>query len=104
MRTYLSEFWEHKDLTLSFAGRDINARYKQTALGAAWAVIQPLSAHGGLHARFSPVARFPPTASPIRLFVLGALIFWTFFATAVTQGTLAIVANSESGPEDLLSA
>ena len=43
MRAYLQEFWQHRELTRSFAMRDIKARYKQTALGAAWAIVQPFS-------------------------------------------------------------
>lgn len=94
MRTYLAEFWEHKDLTLSFAVRDIKARYKQTALGAAWAVLQPFSLMVVFTLVFSRFAQVPSDGVPYPIFSYSGLIFWTFFATAVSQGTAAIVANS----------
>jgi lipopolysaccharide transport system permease protein len=94
MRTYLAEFWEHKDLTLSFAVRDIKARYKQTALGAAWAVLQPFSLMVVFTLVFSRFAQVPSDGVPYPIFSYAGLIFWTFFATAVSQGTGAIVANS----------
>ncbi len=73
MRTYLSEFWEHKDLTLSFAVRDIKARYKQTALGAAWAVLQPFSLMVVFTLVFSRFAQVPSDGVPYPdLFVLGS--------------------------------
>jgi lipopolysaccharide transport system permease protein len=94
MRAYLAEFWEHKDLTLSFAVRDIKARYKQTALGAAWAVLQPFSLMVVFTLVFSRFAQVPSDGIPYPIFSYVGLIFWTFFATAVSQGTAAIVANS----------
>jgi lipopolysaccharide transport system permease protein len=94
MRANLSEFWEHKDLTLSFAVRDIKARYKQTALGAAWAVLQPFSLMVVFTLVFSRFAQVPSDGVPYPIFSYSGLIFWTFFATAVSQGTAAIVANS----------
>jgi lipopolysaccharide transport system permease protein len=94
MRAQLAEFWEHKDLTLSFAVRDIKARYKQTALGAAWAMLQPLSLMVAFTLVFSRFAQVPSDGVPYPIFSYSALIFWTFFATAVSQGTAAIVANS----------
>jgi lipopolysaccharide transport system permease protein len=94
MRTHLAEFWEHKDLTLSFAVRDIKARYKQTALGAAWAVLQPFSLMVVFTLVFSRFAQVPSDGVPYPIFSYSGLIFWTFFATAVSQGTAAIVANS----------
>ena len=94
MREYLSELWQHRDLTLSFALRDIKARYKQTALGAAWAVLQPLSLMVVFTLVFSRFARVSSDGVPYPIFSYTALIFWSFFSVTVSQGTVAITANA----------
>lgn len=85
---------EHRDLILSFALRDIKARYKQTALGVAWAVLQPISMMVIFTVVFSLFAKVPSDGLPYPIFAYSALVFWTFFSTVVTSGTLAMVANS----------
>ncbi len=94
MGQYLLELWQHRDLALSFASRDIKARYKQTIFGAAWAVLQPFSLMVVFTLVFSRLARIPTEGVPYPLFSYTTLIFWMFFATTISQGTISIVANS----------
>lgn len=79
---------------MSFTRRDIKARYKQTALGAAWAIVQPFSLMVVFTVVFSRFARVPSDGIPYPVFAYTALIFWSFFAKTVLGGTIAIVANA----------
>ncbi len=90
----LRDTWRHRDLIASFAMRDIKARYKQTALGAVWAVLQPLSMMLVFTAVFSLFARIPSDGIPYPVFAYSSLLFWTFFANVLSGGTVAMVANS----------
>jgi lipopolysaccharide transport system permease protein len=90
----LRELVQYAYLILSFARRDIRARYKQTALGAAWAVLQPLSLMVVFTLVFEKVARIPTDGTPYPLFSYSALIFWSFFSSSMSQGTLAMTANA----------
>jgi homopolymeric O-antigen transport system permease protein len=91
---YLGELAEHAHLVLSFANRDVRARYKQTVFGIAWAVVQPFSLMVAFTFVFSKVAGVPSDGVPYPIFAYSALLFWTFFAMCVSQGTLAMAANS----------
>ena len=71
----IRELRQHWYLILSFARRDVRARYKQTALGAAWAVLQPLSLMIVFTLVFDRVARIPTDRSPYPIFSYSALIF-----------------------------
>lgn len=92
--SYLRELAENAHLVLSFAKRDIRAKYKQTILGVAWAVIQPLSLMIVFTLVFSLFARVPSDGVPYPIFSYSALIFWMFFASCVSQGTVAMTANA----------
>jgi lipopolysaccharide transport system permease protein len=81
-------------LILSFAQRDIRARYKQTVFGAGWAVLQPFSLMIVFTMVFSTFAKIPSEGLPYPLFSYSALIFWTFFSTSISQGTTSMVANA----------
>lgn len=94
MRERIREFWRHRDLTMSFTRRDVKARYKQTALGAAWAILQPFSLMVVFTVVFSRFARVPSDGIPYPVFAYTGLIFWSFFAKTVLGGTVAIVANA----------
>ena len=89
-----ANLWRQRDLTLSFAMRDIKARYKQTALGAAWAILQPLSMMLVFTAVFSLFAKIPSDGIPYPVFAYSSLLFWIFFANVLSSGTVAMVANS----------
>lgn len=90
----ISELWRHRDLIISFALRDIKARYKQTALGIAWAVLQPLSMMVVFTLVFSLFAKIPSDGLPYPIFAYSGLVFWTFFAGVINAGTVSMVANS----------
>jgi len=90
----LATTWRHRDLILSFALRDIKARYKQTFLGVLWAVLQPLSMMVVFTVVFSLFARIPSDGIPYPVFAYSALLFWTFFSSVISGGTVSMVANS----------
>jgi lipopolysaccharide transport system permease protein len=89
----LTEFFHYAHLVPTFALRDIRTRYKQTALGVGWAIIQPFSLMVVFTLVFSSLARVR-TDQPYPLFAYSTLIFWTFFASTLHQGTVAMTANA----------
>jgi lipopolysaccharide transport system permease protein len=91
---YLRELADNAHLVLSFAKRDIRAKYKQTVFGVAWAIIQPLSLMIVFTFVFSLFARVPSEGLPYPIFSYSVLIFWMFFASCVSQGTVAMTANA----------
>jgi ABC-type polysaccharide/polyol phosphate export permease len=92
--TNLRELRDHWDLVLSFARRDLRAKYKQTFFGVAWAVLQPLALMIVFTLVFSVFAQIKSEGAPYPVFAYSALIFWTFFAACLSQGTSAMTANA----------
>jgi len=74
--------------------RDIKVRYKQTALGATWAVIQPLMTMVVFSIFFGKLAKMPSDGLPYPLFAYAALVPWTFFANSLTQASNSLLQNS----------
>jgi lipopolysaccharide transport system permease protein len=93
MRETIVNLFQHWDLISSFAVRDIKARYKQTVLGVAWSLIQPLSMMVVFTLVFSIFAKVPSDGIPYPVFAYSALIFWTFFSNAISGGTVAMTTN-----------
>jgi lipopolysaccharide transport system permease protein len=91
---YLKELAQNAHLLMSFAKRDIRAKYKQTIFGVAWAVVQPLSLMVVFTFVFSLFARIPSDGVPYPIFSYSVLIFWIFFASCISQGTIAMTANA----------
>lgn len=91
---YLRELKEYSHLIVSFARRDIRARYKQTALGVAWAILQPFALMVVFTLVFSRLAQIPSDGVPYPIFVYSSLIFWTYFGSCVSQGTISMTANA----------
>jgi lipopolysaccharide transport system permease protein len=91
---HLRELAPYSHLILSFARRDIRARYKQTAIGLTWAVLQPVSLMLVFAIVFGHVARIPSEGIPYPLFSYTRLIFWMFFVSTISQGTTTMVANA----------
>jgi lipopolysaccharide transport system permease protein len=89
----LAELWRYRELLWFLALRDIQLRYKQTALGVAWAVIQPLFTMIVFSIFFGGLARIPSDGVPYPLFVLAALLPWQLFAYALTQSSNSLVAE-----------
>ncbi len=91
----LREIWLFREVMFTLAARDLKLRYKQTALGAAWVVLQPLLAAGIFAFVFGTVAGMDSDGQPYFLFSFAGLIGWKLFQGMVTQSTLCIVENSD---------
>jgi lipopolysaccharide transport system permease protein len=89
----LIELWRYRELLWFLAARDIKLRYKQTVLGVAWAVIQPLSTMIVFSIFFGRLGGIPSEGIPYPLFALCALLPWQLFAYALTQSSNSIVSE-----------
>src|SRR5947209_17818322 len=87
----LRELWQFRDLLYFLIWRDVKVRYKQTVLGAAWAILQPLLMMVVFTIFFSKMAGVPAGDLPYPLFAFAGLLPWTFFATAVTSAGNSVV-------------
>jgi lipopolysaccharide transport system permease protein len=94
----LKELWAYRELLYVLAQRDIKVRYKQTVLGVAWAVIQPLTTMLLFTLIFGKLAKIPSDGLPYPIFVYAALLPWTFFANAISTSS-----NSLVGQQHLIS-
>ena len=81
----LRALWAYRELLYFLVWRDVKVRYKQTALGVAWAVIQPLVTALVFALVFGRLAGLPSDGKPYLLFAYAGLLPWTFFANAVTN-------------------
>lgn len=90
----LGELWEYRELLYFLTWRDVKVRYKQTLLGAAWAIIQPLMTMAVFSLFFGRLARVPSDGVPYPLFAFAALVPWTFFSYSLTQSTNSLVQSS----------
>ena len=91
---HLRRLFEYGDLLRTLSIHRINVRYRQTLLGVAWAVVQPLLLMTVFALVFSRMARIPSEGMPYALFAYTALLPWTFFSTAVTNATGSLVSHS----------
>ena len=89
----LAELWRFRELLVMLTWRDIKVRYKQTVLGVAWAVIQPLATMIVFAAFFGRVAEMPSGGVPYPLFAFTGLLLWFFFANAVASASQSVVGN-----------
>jgi lipopolysaccharide transport system permease protein len=87
----LRELWDYRELLYFFIWRDIKVRYKQTVLGAAWAIIQPFFTMVVFSVFFGRLGRLPSEGVPYPVFTYCALVPWTYFATALTQASNSLV-------------
>lgn len=88
------ELWRYRDLAYQIAARDVTVRYRQTGLGAAWAVLQPVGFMIVFSLFFGRVAGVSSDGLPYALFSLAALVPWTFFANSLMLGSESLVGNS----------
>jgi lipopolysaccharide transport system permease protein len=91
----LRELWEYRELLYFLVWRDVKIRYKQTVLGALWAVIQPVCMMLVFTLFFGKLAKVPSDGIPYPIFSFAALVPWTFFATGVSQSALCVVISAE---------
>lgn len=90
----LGELWRYRELLYFFVWRDLKVRYKQTILGAAWAILQPFLTMVVFSIFFGRLAQVPSDDLPYPVFAYSALVPWTFFANGLTQATNSIVSNA----------
>ncbi len=89
----LREIWRYRELLWFLTLRDIKLRYKQTVLGVAWAVLQPLFTMVVFTIIFGKLGKLPSDGEPYAVFVLAALLPWQLFAYALTQSSNSLVAE-----------
>jgi lipopolysaccharide transport system permease protein len=89
----LRELWRYRELLVILTWRDIKVRYKQTVLGAAWAVLQPFATMVVFSLFFGRLADMPTGGIPYPLFVFGGLLPWFFFSNAIGSAGLSVVGN-----------
>ena len=89
----LREVWDYRELLYFFIWRDVKVRYRQTAIGVAWVIIQPLMTMGVFTLFFGRLAKLPSQGLPYPVFYFAALVPWTYFAQALTNCTNIVVTN-----------
>ena len=90
----LRELWEYRELLFFFVWRDVKVRYRQTVMGALWAIIQPFFTMVIFSLFFGRLAKVPSDGLPYPIFSYAALVPWTFFATALTQASNSLVLSA----------
>ena len=90
----LADIWAYRELLYFLAWRDIKVRYKQTLIGVAWVIVQPLLMMLIFTVVFTKFAKVDTGELPYPVFAYSGLLLWTFFATAVTSGTNSLISNT----------
>jgi homopolymeric O-antigen transport system permease protein len=91
----LGEVWRRRDLVWIFGWRDVSVRYKQTALGIVWALVQPLMMMIVFSVVFGRFAKIPSDGHPYPIFSYSGLLPWIFFASSVSAIGNSVVANAQ---------
>ncbi len=94
-RLELGELWRFRELALVLALRDLKVRYKQTVLGLAWAIIQPLVAVAIFTVVFGRLAGLPSDGVPYAVFVYSGLVLWSYFSGALDSVAQSLLQNSD---------
>jgi lipopolysaccharide transport system permease protein len=94
VRFAFADLWAYRELLYFLTWRDIKVRYKQTALGASWAIIQPLATMLLFTLVFNRLVGLDTGRVPYPLFAYMGLLIWTFFANAITNGTNSLINNT----------
>ena len=89
----LGHLWEYHELLFFMVWRDVKVRYKQTALGVAWAILQPLMATLIFSIFFGRLAKMPSDGVPYPVFAYVAFVPWQYFANALTESSNSLVAS-----------
>jgi len=90
----IRDLWSYRELLYFLTWRDLKVRYKQTSLGVAWAIIQPLFTMLIFTIFFGRLAKVPSDGVPYPIFVFAGVLLWTFFSNAVTTSANSLVSNS----------
>ncbi|MCG6917999.1 MAG: ABC transporter permease [Deltaproteobacteria bacterium] len=91
----LLELWEYRELLYFLTWRNIKVRYKQTVLGAAWAIIQPFFTMVVFSLFFGKLAKVPSDGIPYPIFAYAALVPWMFFANGLNQSSDSLVGSAD---------
>ena len=91
----LRDLWTYRELGYLLAWRDVKVRYAQTALGALWAVIQPLTMMAIFALVFGRFAKLPSEGVPYTLFTLAALVPWTYFASGLAASSQSLLRSEQ---------
>lgn len=89
----LSEIWEYRELLFFFTWRDLKVRYKQTAIGALWAIFQPFITMVVFSVFFGELLKIPSDGVPYPIFVYTGLLFWQFFSSALSDTSNVLITN-----------
>src|SRR5437868_10082876 len=93
LRLKLRDLWEYRELLYFLVWRDVKVRYKQTALGAIWAVLQPVMTMLVFSIFFGRLAKMPSDGIPYPVFVYTALLPWQLFSYALTESANSLVGS-----------
>ena len=88
------ELWQYRELALTFVWRDLKVRYKQTAIGVAWALLQPFVTMVVLTLIFGKFAKFPSQNLPYPIFLYSAQLPWTYFQSSFTSSSSSVSLNA----------
>jgi lipopolysaccharide transport system permease protein len=89
-----SDLWAYRELLYFLTWRDIKVRYKQTLMGAAWVIVQPLLTMLIFTLVFTRFVRLEDGGIPYPLFAYSGLLLWTFFSVSITSGTTSLITNT----------
>ena len=95
LRQFLKDLWDYRELFYTFFQRDLKVRYKQTALGAIWVVLQPVATTAAYVLIFGKIARMPTDGLPLVLFYFASNVPWSAFSRELTGCALSVEANAE---------
>lgn len=87
------EIWQYRELLYFFSWRDLKVRYKQTAIGAMWAIFQPFITMVIFSIFFGNLAKMPSDGIPYPIFVYTGLLLWQFFSTALSETSNCLISN-----------
>src|SRR4051812_6206175 len=87
------EIWQYKELLYFFTWRDLKVRYKQTAIGVAWAIFQPFMTMVVFSVFFGRLLKVPSDGVPYPIFVYTGLLFWQFFSGALSDTSNVLLGN-----------
>jgi len=90
----LTEAWDHRELLYFLVWRDLKVRYRQTLLGVAWVILQPVLMTLVFTIFFNQLGHFPSEGVPYPLFAYAGLLPWTFFANSISTGSSSLLSNS----------
>jgi lipopolysaccharide transport system permease protein len=94
IREWLKELWQYRELFYFFTWRDVKIRYRQTVLGALWAVLQPFFTMVVFSVLFGGIVKMPTDGIPYPIFYFAALLPWLYFSTALSQAGNSLASNA----------